>query len=359
MIAETTKKHRIILSVTAVLAGVFMVFFAPSLAMHTLKTALREVMIRLIPFDPDFYPAVPVLSVTFSIWIIGLWIFGAFSFVFAKLILKGSKWARSLLLGFAGFASVAGATMFIPWMVLVVADYSKGPVPGVLPPPKDVSVMPPVIWIMLFGLVFYYIFLLTDKDTIKNKLKKIIPYTLIGLVAGMVFMNGQHGVRYLIFIPEQLTPNPPSQFSPLGNIFTNLDYYNAMALTTISQKQLNSLKPDEKVNIVTKSHKVVPQVVKYSKPVYNPNTLALLLGGYVNYISSFLLIFALPFLALRKKFGYYTVLGVGIASSLASFYVFIVRHTPEWGMGGVLSLLLLLVFLIPSFRDLFVEEEKA
>ena len=358
MLAETNKTQRIILAGTALLAGLFMMYVAPSTAMHTLKVALREVMERLIPFDPDFYPAVPVLGVTYSIWMVGLWLFGAFSVVFAKKIYDGAQWARSALLGFSAFAAVAGMTMMIPWMVLVVADYSKGPVPGVLPPPEGVTVMPPVIWTLIFGLLFYYIFLLMDKDSLKNKLIKLIPYTLVGVVAGMVFMNGQHGVRYLIFIPEKLTANPPGEFSPLGNFFTNLDYYNAMALTTISQVQLDSLKADQVVNIVTKSLKVVPQVVKYSKPTYDPNTLVLLLGGFMNYLSSFLMILAIPFLALRKKFGYYIVLGTALATALIGFQIYIVRHSFEWMVGGLLSLVLLAVFLLPVFRQLFLPESS-
>ncbi len=358
MLAETNKIQRIILAGTALLAGLFMMYVAPSTAMHTLKVALREVMERLIPFDPDFYPAVPVLSVTYSIWMVGLWLFGAFSVIFAKKVYDGAQWARSALLGFSAFAAVAGMTMMIPWMVLVVADYSKGPVPGVLPPPEGVTVMPPVIWTLIFGLLFYYIFLLMDKDSLKNKLIKLIPYTLVGVVAGMVFMNGQHGVRYLIFIPEKLTGNPPGEYSPLGNFFTNLDYYNAMALTTISQVQLDSLKADQVVNIVTKSLNVVPQVVKYSTPTYNPNTLVLLLGGFMNYLSSFLMILAIPFLALRKKFGYYIVLGTALATALIGFQIYIVRHSFEWMVGGLLSLVLLAVFLLPVFRKLFLPESS-
>ncbi len=356
MLAETTKTQRTIMAVAAVVAGIFMIYFAPSAAMHTVKIALREVMERLIPFDPDFYPAVPVLTYTYSIWMIALWLAGAFAIVLAKKIYDGAQWARSVLLGFSALTAVAGMVMLIPWMVLVVADYSKGPVPGVLPPPDNVSVMPPVIWVLAFGLLFYYIFLFMDKDSLKTKLLKLIPYTAVGIVAGMVFMNGQHGVRYFIFIPELLTKNPPGPFNPLGNVLTNLDYYNAMALTTISQAQIDSMKADQIINIVNKAHQVVPQVVKFSKPTYNPNTLVLLIGGFMNYLSSYMMIVAIPFLALRKKFGYYTILGTSLATALSSFQVYFVRGTFEWAVGGILSLILLIIFLLPVFKNMFVEK---
>ncbi len=359
MFTETTKTQRTIMAVTAVIAGIFMMYFAPSEAMHTVKVALREVMERLVPFDPDFRPAVPVLTYTYSIWMIALWLGGAFAIVIAKKIFEGELWARAMMLGLSALTAIAGMVMLIPWMVLVVNDYSHGPVPGVLPPPAGVSVMPPVIWALAFGLLFYYVILLMDQDTIKNKLLKLIPYTLVGVVAGMVFMNGQHGVRYLIFIPERLSPNAPNDYNPLGNILTNLDYYNAIALTTISKMQLDSIKVDQVVNIVNKAHQVVPQVVKFSKPTYNPDTLVLLLGGFMNYLASYLMIAAVPFLALRKKFGYYTILGTSLATALIGFQGYIVRHSFEWGVGGLLSLLLFVVFLIPVFRNFFVQEKTA
>jgi len=358
MFNKTTKIQRIILAATAVIAGIFMMYFAPAMGMKTLKIALENVMERLIPFDPDFYPAVPILGATYSVWMIALWMAGAFSIIFAWKVYEGEKWARSTMLGFAAIPSVAGMTMLIPWMVLVVADYSKGPVSGIIPPPADIAVMPPVLWTMVFGLLFYYIFLLTDSDSIKNKILKLIPYTFLGVVAGMVFMNGQHGVRYFIFIPELFTENAPGDFSPLGNFFTNLDYYNAVALTTISQVQLDSIKVGQMVDIVNKAHEVVPQIVKYAEPTYNPNTLLLLLGGFMNYICSFMMILAIPFLAMKKKFGYYSVLGTALATALIGFQGYIVRGSFEWAVGGFMSLALLGMFLLPVFKNMFVTEDN-
>ena len=340
MFNKTTKIHRIIMGVTAVIAGIFMMYFAPTQGMETLKIALENVMERLIPFDPDFYPAVPILGATYSIWMVVLWLAGSFSIVIAWQVYKGEEWARSTMLGFSAIPAVAGMTMLIPWMVLVVSDYSQGPVAGILPPPADISVMPPVLWTMVFGLIFYYVFLLADQDTIKNKIIKLIPYTFLGVVAGMVFMNGQHGVRYFIFIPEYLTH--ASSFDPLGNFFTNLDHYNALALVKTSQAQIDA-----------------GELAKTAKAIYDPNTLTLLLGGFMNYASSYLMILAIPFLAMKKKFGYYTVLATALATALIGFDGYIVRHSFEWAVGGFMSLALFGMFLIPVFKNLFIEEKTA
>jgi hypothetical protein len=358
MFNKTTPMQRTIMAITTIIAGIMMMYIFPTMGMETLKTALHEVMERLVPFDPDFYPAIPILGATYAIWFVLLWLGGALAIVIAKSVYDGKEWARSTMLGLAAIPAVAGMTMWIPWMVLVVSDYSNGPVSGIMPPPEWASPAAPVLPVMIFGLVFYFIFLLMDQDTIKNKIIKIIPYTFLGIVAGMVFMNGQLGVRYFIFIPEMLTANPPSDFSPLGNFFTNLDHYSALALTTVSQAQMDSIKPDVMVNIVNKAHEVVPEVVKYSKPVYDPNTLTLLLGGFMNYAASYLMVLAIPFLAMKKKFGYYMVLTTALATALIGFDGYFVRSSFEWFVGGVMSLALFIMFLLPIFRDVFVEKES-
>lgn len=63
---ETTKTQRLIMAIVAVIGGLYLMLLAPTQAMQTLKIALDQVMLRLVPHDADFYPAVPILSVTFS-----------------------------------------------------------------------------------------------------------------------------------------------------------------------------------------------------------------------------------------------------------------------------------------------------
>ncbi len=337
MFNKTTQLQRTILGVTAVVAGLFMMYLAPTMGMKTLKIALENVMERLIPFDPDFYPAVPILGATYGVWFVLLWLGGALSLVLAKKVYDGEEWARGTLQGIFAIPAVAGMTMFIPWMVLVVSDYSTGPVAGILPPPADLPA-PPVLPVMLFGLIFYFITLLADGDTLKNKILKIIPYTAIGVVAGMVFMNGQHGVRYFIFIPEYLEYT--SSLHPLGNFFTNLDHYNAIELVKTSQAQINA-----------------GEITKSVEAVYDPNTLTLLLGGFMNYLASALMILAIPFLALKKKIGYYMVLTTALATALIGLDGFIVRSSFEWLVGGIMSFGLFVIFQLPIFKPFYLKPE--
>ena len=357
---ETTKLQRKIAAGVAVVVGLYLLIIAPTQAMTTLKLALHTVMERLIPFDPDFYPAVPVLGTTFDIWMLLFSFGGALLLVLAYKIYKGDLTARAVGLGVSAIAAVAGMTMFIPWMVLIVSDYSNGPVPGISPPPADVTKTPPVLMIMVIGLISYFTFLLSDKDSIKNKFLKIIIFTALGIVAGMVFMNAQHGVRYFEFIPEYLTDNPTLQRhdNPYGNKHTNLDYYDAMALTTISQKQVEELKPGEEVAIVRKDKSVDNVVVKKAKPQYNPNTVSLFLGGYGNYLASYLIIFMIPFVFLRKKWAYNALLMAALFSAVATYWNALVRGSFEWVIGGTMSLGLLILLLLPVFKQFLVEEDK-
>lgn len=360
MFKETTKLQRMIAAAVAVVVGFYLMVIAPQQAMGTLKLALHAVMGRLIPLDPDFYTAVPILGATFSIWMILIAFGGALLIVIARGIYNGSLGARAAGMGVSGIAGVAGMTMFIPWMVLIVSDYSQGPVPGISPPDADVTLTPPVLWIMVIGLVAYFTFLLADKDSIKNKFFKVVVYTYIGVVAGMVFMNAQHGVRYFEFIPEYLNGDVylDRHDNPYGNQFTNLDYYDAIALTTISQAQMDVIEPGKSVDIVRKNKDVDQVIVKKATPEYNPNTIALFLGGYGNYIASYMMMFMVPFVFMRKKWAYNTLLAVTLLSAVATYWNYFVRGSFEWVIGGTMSAVLLVFLLLPVFKQFLVEETE-
>lgn len=332
MFRETSKTQRTIMAIVAILGGIYLLLLAPTQAMQTLKIGLDQVLARLVPHDADFYPAVPVLSATFSAWIIAFVFAGATLIMLAKKLLDGEHWARATALGLFAIPAVGGMTMMIPWFVLVLAEY---PEKGV--PPHTISGMPPVMPILFIGLLLYFIILLADKDTLKNKALKLVPFTLLGIVSGMVFMNGQHGVRYFIHIPSEFTtdanglitanPNPEPFTSPLAHYITNLDHLDWQTFEMVSEQA-----------------------------VYSPQTLALLLGGFLLYISSVLLIVSIPLMAMKKKAGWYIATGTALATAVVSFQGFVVRHSTEWLQGGMLSAVLLAILLIPAFKQFLIEK---
>lgn len=329
---ETTQNQRFVMTIVAVAGGLYLMLLAPTQAMQTLKIALDQVLLRLVPHDADFYPAVPILSVTFSAWIIAFVLAGSMLLVLAKKIYDGVKWARAVALGLFAIPSVAGMTMMIPWFVLVLAEY---PEKGV--PPHTISGIPSAMPILFVNLLFYFIILLADQDTLKNKALKVIPFAALGIVSGMVFMNGQHGVRYFIHIPGEFAtdangliaanPAPPPFTSALAHYITNLDHLDWKTFEMISEKA-----------------------------VYSPQTLALLLGGFLLYIASLLLIVAIPLMAMKNKAGWYIATATALATAVVSFQGFIVRHSTEWLQGGMLSTVLLVILLIPAFKQFLIEK---
>lgn len=320
------------MTIVAVIGGLYLMLLAPTQAMQTLKIALDQVMLRLVPHDADFYPAVPVLSTTFSAWIIAFVLSGSMLLVLAKKIYDGVKWTRAAALGLFAIPSVAGMTMMIPWFVLVLAEYPEKGVPT-----HTINGMPPAMPILFVNLLFYFIFLLADNDTLKNKALKLIPYTALGIVSGMVFMNAQHGVRYFIHIPGEFVtgadglitanPTPPPFTSALAHYITNLDHLDWQTFEFVSEKA-----------------------------VYSPQTLALLLGGFMLYIASVLLIVSIPMMAMKNKTGWYIATATTLATVVVSFQGFIVRHSTEWLQGGLLSTVLLAILLIPAFKQFLIEK---
>lgn len=323
MVNETSKVQRIFAAIVAGVAGVYFLTCAPTAAMRTLKIALEQALLRLIPHDYDFYPAIPLLSATYSGWIILIFLAGGLSMMLIWPLYQGKTWARATALGAYGLATVGGMAMTIPWFVLVLAEY---PHKGV--PPHTINGMPPVMAILFLGLAFYYSMLYSDQDTLKNKLLKWIPYTAIGIVSGMVFMNAQHGARYFIHINGEYFPeNAPNILSPLDHFITNLDYLDWKTFDVI-----------------------------HTEAVYSAQTLTLLLGGYGLYIASVIMILAIPFMFMKKRIGWYMATGAAIATAVASFQGYIVRHSFEWGQGCAMSTALLLILLIPYYRRMFLPE---
>jgi hypothetical protein len=71
-----------------------------------------------------------------------------------------------------------------------------------------------------------------------------------------------------------------------------------------------------------------------------------------------MMMLAIPFMAMRKKIGWYMAATASLATAAVSYQGFLVRNSHEWLQGGFLSTALLIVLLIPVFRRMFFPEEK-
>lgn len=194
MTNETTQKGRMIMTILAVVIGLFMIFVAPFMAQDALSTPLHRLIEVNQIQQPDGVWDTPVgiLTATFNVWIALFVIGGAILLVIAKDIYAGDKeWARPLALTILAIPSMGGMTMAIPWIVLVTTDALGNPNP-------NNAAVSPAMPIMLIGLVGYFSMLLIEKASAQTKIAQTIVFLLHGVVGGMVFMNAQHGVRHFL-----------------------------------------------------------------------------------------------------------------------------------------------------------------
>jgi hypothetical protein len=192
MTGKTTKTGRIIMTVVAVLVGIFMMFSAPFISMKALTPALHNLIETHQVQQPNGVWDTPVgiLTATFHVWI-ALFVFGGAALVvIAKDIYADKKWARPVALSLLALPSIGGMTMVIPWMVLVMQDALGNKIPD--------AGMPAAMPIMVIGLIGYFIILLTEKAEAKTKIAQAVTFGALGIVGGMVFMNAQHGVRHFL-----------------------------------------------------------------------------------------------------------------------------------------------------------------
>lgn len=289
MTNETTRTGRLVMTIVVVLVGIFLMFSSPFITIDALNPALHRLVEVFQPAEPDgvWDTPVKILSATFHAWM-ALFVFaGALLVLIAKDIYADKKWARPLALALLAIPSVGGMTFVIPHLVLVMS----GP-GGTKNPQAGVPVGLPI---MLIGLIGYFIVLLTEKADWKTKVAQVVTFGALGVVGGMVFMNAQHGVRHFMHNPS-------------------LPFFET----------------------------------EYSNP-------ELFLGGYVMYAAVALFIVAIGLLAGRKESGWYTGMVVGIVTFVAAFLTFVDRMNvasgQEWLRGAMLSLVLIVILVIPFFKD--------
>ena len=298
MTGKTTSLQRTILAAVAVLMGLYLMFVAPFQTLDTLNPCLKNLVEAWQVAEPNgvWDTPVKILTVTFYTWM-ALFVFaGAVLVVIAKDIYAGKRWARPLALALLALPAVGGLSFVIPWMVLVVRQpHGENAAAG----------SPPAMSIMVLGLVAYFMMLLLEKADWKTKIAQIVVFGWLGITAGMVYMNAQHGVRYFMH-----NPSAP-YFEP-----------------------------------------------KFSHP-------ELFLGGYVLYASTALFIVAIGLLAARHPAGWYTGVIAALMTAVVMFLVFVDRQqagasgASEWLRGAVLSLILLALLLIPWFKDRVLGAEAA
>ena len=304
-------KNNFIIIIANVVLGLFFLIFAPFLANASLNKPLHRLVEVYQPTQPNgaWFSPVKILTVTYLIWI-ALYIYaGAALIVLAKFIYEEKEWAYPSSLTLYAIPSIGGMTMTIPWIVLVL----NGPVPGTTDSVSSEygekgAGMAPAVWIMLLGLLGYYLvlFLMPGKDKSKEGLdwqriiSKVLVFTMLGVLAGFTWMNAQHGVRF--FLERDGQPFMDS---------------------------------------------------KYSNP-------EMFLGGYLMYTTVLFFLLSIYFLGAKKEVGIWIGVGVTIITTAVNFIVFIDRidmpSGQDWLRGALLSLFTLILLLVPWIQKGVLEQ---
>lgn len=89
-----------------------------------------------------------------------------------------------------------------------------------------------------------------------------------------------------------------------------------------------------------------------ARPVWPEGTWALWLGPQTMWWGTIALIFAILFLGLRKKAGWYLALIGGLVTMFTNFWIHLVRGTTsDYILGGSLGLIIVILALIPAFKQ--------
>jgi len=303
---EISDTNKLVIAVTNVVLGLFFLIVSPFLVNASLNKPLHRLVevYQVVQPNGAWFSPVRILTITYLIWMTLFIYTGAALIILAKFVYEGKEWSFPASLTAYAIPSIGGMTMVIPWIVLVL----NGPVPGTQ---MDVSPeygekgagMAPAIWIMILGLVGYYIVLFMMPAKPKSKegidwqrvISKLLIFTMIGVLAGFTWMNAQHGVRF--FLERS---NPP-YFEPSDSM---------------------------------------PEMF---------------LGGYVMYTTVIFYLVTIFLLGMRKEAGIWLGVGVTLITFAINMMVFIDRikypSGQDWLKGALMSLTLLILFLIPWIQD--------
>jgi len=178
---KTTSTGRFVIVLVVVIAGILLLTLLPSLGMKSMDGVINGAYMKIEKSGNLALVAAPKLVKFFFPFWSGLgMVAGAALLLLAYPIYRGEKWGRPLALGMLAIPSVAGAYMLGP--IMFFADK--------------------VLWIsavfMLVGLIPYFIVLLYEQNSGKQKTINFFIFTLLGVTAAYNFGNGHSSLRQLM-----------------------------------------------------------------------------------------------------------------------------------------------------------------
>jgi hypothetical protein len=180
---ETSQNTRIILTLLAVVIGLFLIVAAPFIVQTSLERVLKELTI-VMEEQPKYGSGIPLFSLFYPLWRAFGFVAGITLLAIAPSIYKGKWWTFSVALTAYAIPSIGGMFMFLPYISWV----------GGFPLPMVIS------WVGLAG--FWTLIWMRKAERIQ-KLAQFLTFTFIGMLATHAFVIGIAAQRMLLTRPEK------------------------------------------------------------------------------------------------------------------------------------------------------------
>lgn len=185
---NATRNSRLIVALFVVLAGILLIVFLPSSGMKAMDAVLKGAYMKIeATGNPTLTAAPKLVKFFFPFWSGLTMVAGTVLLLLALPIYRGERWGRPIALGMLAIPAIGGA-------------YMLGPIMFFAKPALNVSV-----YFMLIGLIPYFLILLYQNISGKQRTIYFFIFTLLGVTAAYNFGNGHSSLRQLM---SALTNNP-------------------------------------------------------------------------------------------------------------------------------------------------------
>ena len=180
---DTSHSHRLILSILAVIVGLFMITIAPFLIQTSLERVISA--LRIVSAEkPAYASGIPLFSYAFPLYRGLIFIGGIALLLLARPIYRGEEWTYPVALLASAFPSAGGMFMFMPYVSFVDG----------FPVPMAVSIA---------GLIFFWSFILLRNVDKWVKWGQFLALTFAGMLTTHAFIVGIGNLRTLMTRPDK------------------------------------------------------------------------------------------------------------------------------------------------------------
>ena len=168
---ETSKKNRTIMSVIAIVIGLYMAYIIPFLVQTSLERVLTHLIAHIEAGHPTFTSGLKLFDFFYPVWRAIIFVAGATLIIISQEIRKGKEWTYPLAMALLALPSIGGMFMFLPYISFV---------PG-FPLPMTISFV---------GLIGYWSFIFLRHADKAVKWVRFGALTFIGMLSTHAFTIG-------------------------------------------------------------------------------------------------------------------------------------------------------------------------